>query len=108
MGTHALDPYTMSGRSNKLTNHPPIHPPNRMQTAAYAQDPGDAVALNSLATYYLHKWFRLPARAPAHGLVEGQARVSVEMDGSGRYGKSVCLCMYVCMYVCICARWWCR
>lgn len=66
-----------------------------MQTAAYAQDPGDAVALNSLATYYLHKWFPLPMRAPARGLVEGQARVPVQADGSGRYGgymHDVCSC----------------
>lgn len=60
-----------------------------MQTAAYTQDRGDAVALNSLTTYYLHKWFPLPARAPLASLVEGQARVSVQADGSGRYGAWV-------------------
>ena len=71
-----------------------------MQTAAYAQDPGDAVALNSLATYYMHKWFPLPMRAPAQGLVEGQARVPVQADGSGRYGGWGW--GWTCMHTCFC------
>lgn len=93
------------GTGLQVTPPFPFHNKHSMQTAAYAQDPGDAVALNSLATYYLHKWFPLPMRAPAQGLVEGQARVPVQADGSGRYGGWVCgwgvwVELHACLFFC--------
>lgn len=51
---------------------------NRMQTAAFAQDPTDPGALNSLANFYLHKWFALPARG---AVIESSHDVTVEVEG---------------------------
>lgn len=48
----------------------------RMQTAAYVQDEKDPLALVSLATYYLHKWF--PVGAQAVRVVEGSEKVELE------------------------------
>ncbi len=47
----------------------------KMETAAYVQEPKDPVALLALATYYLHKWFLLPA--DALDVVDGSKTVTV-------------------------------
>ncbi|GAB5031959.1 rna polymerase-associated protein ctr9 homolog [Nannochloropsis oceanica] len=47
----------------------------KMQTAAYVQGDKDPLAMVSLATYYLHKWFPLPADALK--VADGSEKVTV-------------------------------
>ena len=56
----------------------------RMQTAAYVQGEKDPLALISLATYYLHKWFPLPADALKVGDGSDKVMVGPSEGANGR------------------------
>lgn len=56
----------------------------RMQTAAYVQGEKDPLALVSLATYYLHKWFPLPADALKVGDGSDKVMVGASEGANGR------------------------